>query len=133
MVVSLLIGLLVCYCSLLRLIYSNESISIYFEILKCRHCLNYLVITLSIAFPAFEVFQVDICKQFATLHEVGRLSFHSLQNTHCFLDVSRLDSYHSIGQQYMDLLSCSCELTDSLRHNSFAFFSLFAFCVALGQ
>lgn len=60
-VVSLLVGFFICNCCFFRLIDFDQRISVDFEVFKCGHCLNDLVITFSIPLSAFQVLQVDIC------------------------------------------------------------------------
>lgn len=132
-VVSFLVCLLIGHCCLLGFIDLDEGVSVDLEVLKGRHCLDYLVVALCVALPALQVLEMDVGQQFATLDEIGGLCLHSLQNAHCFLDVAGFDCNHGICQQHMHLLCSPCELADGLGHNRFAFLGLLVFGVAFGQ
>ena len=86
-ITSLLIGLLVGNCCLFGLVDLDQSIPIYFEILEGGDSFYDLIVALGIALPVLKVFQVDISQQFSAFHEVRRVSFDSLEDTHGLLDV----------------------------------------------
>ena len=60
MIVPFLISFLISDCCFFRLIYFYKGITINFEILKGGNRLDYLIVTLSIAFSALQVFEMDI-------------------------------------------------------------------------
>ncbi len=62
MIISFLISLFISDCCFFRFIYLYQGIAIDFEVLKGGYCLDYLIVTLCVAFSAFQMFEMDICQ-----------------------------------------------------------------------